>query len=148
MKKLIRICTIMSLLVVFSAVAASAQSIDRIDAKVPFDFNIGNKSYKAGNYVLRISYVSGGVSTIVSLEDENKRHLQDFLVFRSGNSVKNNPVMLFNRYENQMFLSQIQTTEAGFSLKESRTEKQIAGKSRDKKSKTQVSLAFFKQVKI
>jgi hypothetical protein len=140
MRKLIQICTIMSLLIVFSVVAANAQTHDRIDAKIPFDFNIGSKTYKAGNYVLRVSKAASG-STIVSLEDENKRHLQDFLVLRSGNSVKGEPVMLFNRYENQMFLSRIQTNNSGFSLRQSETEKQIAGKSRNKKSKTQISMA-------
>lgn len=140
MKKLIQICTILSLLVVFSVVSANAQSVERIDAKIPFDFNIGKTTYKAGNYIIRVSKIAGS-NTILSLEDENKNFLQNFVVLRNGNTSDKKSLLLFNRYEDKVFLSQISTPGIGFRLSPTETERQIARKSSGKKSKNQVSLA-------
>jgi hypothetical protein len=124
MKKLIQICTILSLLVVFTAVSAFAQSGERIDAKIPFNFKIGDKSYKAGNYVIRVSKTAGG--DVLSLEDENRNHLQTTVIARNGDLDLNQSELLFNRYENEVFLSKILVPGKGFSVHQSKSEKQIA----------------------
>ena len=60
MKKLIQICTLLSLLVVFSIISANAQTVQRYEANIPFDFSVNGKTYEAGKYQLEISNVPTG----------------------------------------------------------------------------------------
>ena len=48
MKKLIQICAVLSLVFAFSIVSARAQqTVKQYEAKIPFAFNVGQKSYRA-----------------------------------------------------------------------------------------------------
>jgi hypothetical protein len=85
MKRIIQICSMLALAMTFFAVSAQAQVGNRIEAKIPFNFNIGGKSYRAGDYVLRLSKVSNIVVGL-SLEDNAGNQLQNVLVSASGKS--------------------------------------------------------------
>ena len=128
MKKLIQICSVLSLLVVFSVVSANAQAfVKRYQAQIPFDFNIGQKAYQAGNYVIKISkFSSEGIA--LSLEDTKSHRLQTVLLPKNGDVSADAPKLIFTRYENQRFLSKLLTEEIGVSLIKSDVEKRIAEK--------------------
>lgn len=127
MKKLIQICSVLSLVFVFSIIGAQAQTVKQYQAQIPFDFNIGQKSYPAGDYVIKVSKFSAdGVA--LSLEDKENHRLQTILLPKNGNVSANEPKLLFTRYENQRFLSQMLMEEMGVSLIKSDTEKRIAEK--------------------
>ena len=64
MKKLIQIGAMFALLVTFSAVSAYAQKAFRYDAHIPFDFSVGQKSYKAGNYTSRVTNPFAATATV------------------------------------------------------------------------------------
>lgn len=140
MKKFIQLGAIFALLLTFSVVSANAQKVFRYEAQIPFDFNVGQKSYKAGKYVIRISnlFVNG---SSVSIEDENGDQYQSVMVSTNGEVAKGEPALIFNRYDNQSFLSKIIIREKGVTFPLSNAEREIAGKNRKNKSKKQIASA-------
>ena len=135
MKKLVQISAILSLVFVFSVVAAHAQTgVKRFEAKVPFDFNIGSKSFEAGNYVLKISKTPTNVVKL-TIEDENRNVLESILAAESGDVADGEPRLIFNLYDNQRFLTKISTLQHGVVLHMSRAERDVARKQRQNGSK-------------
>lgn len=139
MKKLIQICSILSLLVIFTAVSAQAQSVTQYKAQIPFDFNIGQKSYEAGSYVIKVTKPSIGGITL-SLEDNEGNKLQTLLGAENGDVSEKEPELVFNRYDNQRFLTKILTPKSGILVAMTKDERQIAKQQRTK-SKTQIALS-------
>lgn len=125
MKKIIQLCSMFALLAAFSVISANAQSVREYEAKIPFRFNVGQKSFEAGNYVIKI--IKSAVNArILSLEDESGKQLQNIIVAESGDTAKGKLQLVFNRYDNQRFLSKLSNGETVFSIVKSDTEKQIA----------------------
>jgi hypothetical protein len=136
MKKLIQICSVLTLVFAFSIISANAQT-QRYEANVPFDFNIGGKSYTAGKYLLKIGRVPTG--KILFIEDNNKKYLQTALVSEGGNVSKNNSILRFTRYADQWVLTNLMTAETGFNLPLSKSQKQIAkNQSFDSKAEAEI----------
>ena len=128
MKKLIQVCSILSLVVVFSVVSAWAQTVKQYAAEIPYDFNIGQKSYQADSadsYVVKISRISSNIVSL-SLEDKEKNNLQTILVRENGNTTKHEPKLVFTRYDNQRFLTIMSMQEMGLSIVVSKDDKQSA----------------------
>jgi hypothetical protein len=143
MKKLIQITAILSLLVIFSAVSAQAQTVNRYEANIPFDFNIGQKSYPAGIYVVKTAKLSDSCVSL-TVQDKEGNKLQTILVAASGNVSKKQPELVFNRYENQRYLAQLLTHDARISIVMSKDEKRVAKQRREKNSSSQIALAEIK----
>ena len=140
MKKLIQLCSILSLLVVFSVVSAQAQAANYYEANIPFEFNIGQKTYQSGSYIIKTVKVSSNYSAL-TLEDKEGNELQKFLVTESSADTKKQPELVFSNYDNQRYLAKILTSDTAISVPTSSYEKQVAKKSREKINNTQVALA-------
>ncbi|HEX8367211.1 MAG TPA: hypothetical protein VF604_01470 [Pyrinomonadaceae bacterium] len=141
MKKLIQICAVLSLVFAFSIVSAHAQQpVKQYEAKIPFDFNVGQKSYQAGSYVIKISRLaSNGI--VLSLEDDNKNKLQTVLVSETGDLTGDEPQLLFDVRENQRYLSKIIAQDIGVSIGKPKAEKHNSAKKRQPASKSQAVAA-------
>jgi hypothetical protein len=140
MKKLIQICSLLGLLVIFSAVSANAQAVSSYKADIPFDFNIGQKSYQSGSYVVKTTKISDA-SVSLTLEDAKGNKLQTILTAASDDVSQKQPELVFNRYENQRYLTKLTTQNAIISIAMSRDEKRIAKQMQEKGSRTQIALA-------
>ena len=115
MKRIIQICSMLALTVVFFTVAAQAQTTNRIDAKIPFDFMVGDQSYVAGDYVIKLSKVS--VNTVaLSLEDNFGNQLRNVLLSTNGEVANGQERLVFDRYNDQRYLTKVLTNDRGFSL--------------------------------
>jgi len=93
--------TILALVFTLGPVMAQAQS--RLDAKVPFNFTLGQKAMPAGEY--EISSATPQVYEIRNLDTKEAR-----FVMKSQNvqAYKDqNPKLVFHKYGDQYFLSQI-----------------------------------------
>lgn len=141
MKKLIQICTILSLAVIFTVASAQAQTSKKYDAQIPFEFSIGQKTFAAGTYVIRITRISPS-ATSLALEDKDGNQVQTQYVLTSGDVLRGNSKIIFNRYENHVFLAKILTPEKGFTVPMSGAERQVAREQREKGAKTQVAIAL------
>ena len=137
MKKLIQICAVLSLVFAFSIVSAHAQqTVKQYEAKIPFDFNVGQKSYQAGNYVIKISRLaSNGI--LLSLEDENNNRLQSVIVSETDTVSKDAPKLMFDVQDNQRYLTKIYTQEIGVSLGKAKAEKHNDAKKQQPAKKQQ-----------
>jgi hypothetical protein len=107
-----------------------------LDVKIPFAFQAGNHTLPAGKY--RVQRAINGtevVQRIRQVDGNAVTTVQTMLVeTKTGNP---NPRMVFNRYGNTYFLSQIWTGDArGRRLLESDHEKEMARQER----RTQIAL--------
>lgn len=115
MKKFIQIFSLLSLVVVFSAFSANAQTVQRFEADIPFTFQIGDKSYEAGTYILRMSNIATG--KVVTIEDSESRRLNKFFVLERGDSPRKNSILRFVRNsDDSLVLAKIITPEKGFAV--------------------------------
>src|SRR5262245_7411230 len=114
MKRIIQICSMLVLSAAFFVVSAQAQTVNRIDAKIPFDFQIGSKTYAAGEYVIKVSRSSADVAGD-QLEDKNGKRLDSGLLAENGDSGKSK--LVFGRNENNdRVLSKVIVDDKGFSV--------------------------------
>lgn len=114
MKNLIRICSFLTLIVTFSFISANAQTVQRMEADIPFAFNVGAKSYDAGNYVLKLSERSMG--KVVTLEDNDSKILNTFFVMDGFDSTSNNFLRFVRSSDDSLYLSKIFTSNKSFRI--------------------------------
>jgi hypothetical protein len=119
---IVRTLLTLSISAVLSPVALLAQP--KINATIPFDFTVGAKTFTAGDYsvsklnehVLLIQRVKDGtgVMTMVMPSEPTKQ--------------EGIPVIVFNRYGDRYFLSQVSGADQGWKLNQSRLERELIGK--------------------
>jgi len=119
---IVRTLVTLGLSAVLSPIALLAQ--DRIDATIPFDFNIGGKTFAAGDYsihrlnenILKIQRVKDGTGVMAMV--------------MSADSTSNArmPVLLFNRYGDTYFLSKVSGEDRAWQLHPSPKEKELSAK--------------------
>lgn len=124
MKKIIQICSVLSLVVAFSFVSANAQGAKTITADIPFDFNIGAKHYTTGQYKLKVSEARS--TAVVHIMDADGTVLGSVLVLPGGDAVRGDSKLVFNNYEGQRFLGEITTADGSYKMVRSGIERQTA----------------------
>jgi hypothetical protein len=111
-------------IVIGLSVAGFAALGARINADIPFDFMVGNKQFPAGKYLVRKGSTTG-TSVIFGLE--NKK-VTTFMTFKGVNNTEQKTKLIFHRYGNQYFLSQVWdgTNDAVIELPKSKSERKAA----------------------
>jgi hypothetical protein len=104
--------------------SAQAQNALSVSVSIPFDFEVAGKTLKAGDYQLR---TEGSRS---SLKIENRDTLHTMFVMISPlhrTDIQNESKLVFNRYGNQYFLSQVWVAgrSNGDEMRQSSTERGI-----------------------
>jgi hypothetical protein len=127
--KVINRLTMLSLVSMFTLCAAvssaNAQLSTPIRAKIPFDFNVGDKKLPAGKYTFsRLSGFSDTKTMLVSNVDASTRVFQSTFAAQVL-TPKNESTLVFHKYGDQYFLEQIWTggEQEGAQLPESRGER-------------------------
>ena len=119
----------MSAFVMLLAVSAMAASSDRLMAEIPFDFYIGEKSMPAGHYSVNSNPAMDGSVLLIS-SDDHRRHVAVMTVAGSSWSSRGNESkIVFNRYGNTYYLSQVSYGGGSGSTNElfaSRSEREMA----------------------
>ncbi len=97
----------LSLVVTTFAITAHAQNAgNSLRVSIPFDFVIGDKTLTAGDYTLRV--LDSGNTVRIQLGDESTGTY--FLIHPvEGLNIKNESRLVFRRYGNEYFLSQVWT---------------------------------------
>ena len=129
--KVIKKLTMLGLVSMFTlcaaAASANAQLSLPIRAKIPFDFNVGDKKLPAGEYTFsRLSAFSDSRTMSVSSADA-KTHVFQSTFEASLLTAKNESTLIFHRYDDQYFLEQIFAggEQEGTQVTESRSERTI-----------------------
>ncbi|HEV8591292.1 MAG TPA: hypothetical protein VGQ55_04250 [Pyrinomonadaceae bacterium] len=123
MKKLIQICSLLSLIVVFTAVSSFAQSMYGTDVKIPFAFNVGDKAYDAGDYIVKVQKQATGIS-LLSIQDTKTDDIQQRFLNVNGDAAGSELKLIFATIGGQKFLSKVETPNHGYSLPRGKVEKE------------------------
>lgn len=125
-KQAFGIVAVFSLLLVLSSASVQAQS-NRNSINIPFNFNVGQKTLPAGEYTVEPTRKDS--QNVWLLENKNRHESVVFTTIPAWASVTQEQTKLvFNRYDDQYFLSQIFTAGDNSSreLRMRRWERQLA----------------------
>src|SRR5690349_15548674 len=134
MKKIIQIVSFLSLVFVIAGGDVHAQRTTKIDASIPYDFEIGNQQFDAGKYVLRVRQAASGAS-IAELRDSKYRVVYEGFLLDSGNTGNGKANLVFDRSGSVARLMQIRTGDKGFSINEKEGSDRMVNVASKKKSK-------------
>lgn len=119
MKKFIQLFSMLSLALVFGAAAAMAQTNTKVNAEIPFDFNIGGRILAKGSYQLDISKYASGAATVTVI-DRNGVRLETVVASLTENSKNSTPGLEFKRDGESQTLTGITTPAFGVAVAVSR----------------------------
>ena len=123
MKKFIQICSILSLLVVFTVVAsAKVEAGFGTEVEIPFAFNVGDRSYEAGTYIVKFGRVSDGTATL-SIQDLKNDDLQTVLVNVNNESNSGGMRLVFDTINGQKYLTKVRHNDKTFALAKVKSDK-------------------------
>ena len=125
MKKFIQIFSLFGLLVVFGTISASAQAGLGTEVDIPFAFNVGNQSYDAGSYIIRVDRRISGASTL-SIRDTKNDEQQTVFLNTNGEAGSGEIKLVFDVVEGRRFLSKVRTPERTYAVYKTKAEKDAA----------------------
>ncbi|HUR98800.1 MAG TPA: hypothetical protein VMZ26_12100 [Pyrinomonadaceae bacterium] len=125
MKKLIQIGSILTLLVLFSAASTFAQSQFGIDVNIPFAFNVGDRSYDAGNYIVKFQRQTPGSATL-SIEDTKTNEIQTVILNAGGDPGSDEIKLVFDTVEGHRYLRKVRTQSTTYAIVKTKAEKNLA----------------------
>jgi hypothetical protein len=123
MKKFIQIASLFSLLAVFTVMSANAQSgTYGSEVEIPFAFNVGDQSYEAGHYVIKVQKLTTGAATITISDTKNDK-VRIVLLNASADAPQQGVKLVFDNVDGQRYLSYVNTPERTFALVKARPDK-------------------------
>jgi len=125
MKKFIQISSFLSLVVLFSAASTLAQSHFGIDVNIPFAFNVGDRSYDAGNYIVKFERHSPGSATL-SIEDTKTDEVQTVLLNSNGDGGSEDIKLVFDTVEGRRQLRKVRTSSSTYAIVRTKAERTAA----------------------
>jgi hypothetical protein len=117
-------------LFLFTVISASAQSTFGTDVEIPFAFNVGDHSYEAGNYILKLEKLPTGAA-MLAIRDTKTDELQTVIVNANGEATGTEIKLVFDTVEGRRYLTKIRTPDRSYSLIKSKAEKNAAKAVRD-----------------
>lgn len=132
MRKIIQVVSFLGLALILGGASANAQgSTTNVDANIPFDFVVGNKSLSAGSYVLRISTSLSGAQLLEVRNDKNDTVYTGLLSLK-GDRNRSASELKFDRVAGRAVLSRIITADAGYSVATGENARLIASKRKNR----------------
>jgi hypothetical protein len=138
MKKVIQIVSFLALVFVMAGVEAQAQSTTKIDAVIPYDFQVGDETFEAGKYVFRIRKSPAGAS-IAEIRDSKYRVVHESFLMENGNTGSGKANLVFDKSGPIAKLTQVRTGDKGFAVdvnNKPKTGVDVAAKKKKKDSET------------
>ena len=126
-KQSLRIVVILSFLMILVVSSAQAQASREMTAKIPFSFSVGDKTFPAGEYsVTRLNPSSDKAALAIKSADGRLSKVVLTMPVRAS-ELRESAKLVFTRYEDQYFLSQIWTPadNTGLELPVSRSERTL-----------------------
>lgn len=142
MKKIIQIGSLLSLIVVFTAVSTFAQTGFGTDVNIPFAFTIGERSYEAGEYNLKLDKLAIGTATL-AIRDPKTDAVQRVLLNATGDSTAGDIKLVFDMVDGQGYLTKVRTPDRSYSVIRSKAERNAAKARKEKASEIGGSASSF-----
>jgi len=120
------------IVVAFCVLVGQAGDAQAIRVNIPFEFNVGNETLSAGQYVILVDRVAPGTplgSRLVLRSSDGKttRHLKT-VPGRSDGTGSPRTSLSFRKYDQTYFLAKVSTPDTGCDLKRSSAEKELAAR--------------------
>jgi hypothetical protein len=125
MKRFIQICSLLSLLVLFTGVSASANTGFGTEVEIPFAFTVGDRSYDAGNYIVKVDRLSSGTSTL-TIQETKSGDMQTVLINVSSGNPSSQVKLVFDTIDGKKYLTRIQTADRTFAIAGSKVDRKAA----------------------
>lgn len=122
----LNICAMVGMILGLAAISASAQLAPRYQSHIPFDFTVGQETFTAGDYVIRVVNPESD-RAILSIRSADGRTSR--LVTTTPKTVKfdsNASQLVFNRYDGRYFLASMTTPDLAVGFHRSRSESKLA----------------------
>jgi hypothetical protein len=97
---------VLGFMLVLSAVPGHADDAKKIKVTIPFDFTLGDKQLKAGDYVVQSWGSAGDGALLFRSADGNARQIV-FAVPVETNNTGNHERLVFHRYGSERFAAQV-----------------------------------------
>ncbi len=106
-KQALTVVSMLSLSVMLAVVSVYGNAFDfKVRANIPFDFVVGNETLPSGTYTVEIAANNYGVLAIRGTDNRTSAFVLANTV--SDKDIQDNsPKLIFNRYGDQYFLSQV-----------------------------------------
>ncbi len=129
-------------------VSAHAQSPGPVVADIPFEFAVGGKSLRAGEYSLR-AFTTNGDALLISSKDSNDKAIR-LTQSIQARIVPQQGKLVFHRYGQRYFLSEVWTAgeRTGQQLRKSDEERAIEGQLAGISSKSELARSSYETVEI
>ena len=125
MKKIIQVCSLLTVLILTGAVSSFAQNGFGSDVEIPFAFNVGDQAYEAGNYIFKLDKLPSGAATL-SISDTKSDEVQTVLLNGTGDRVGTEIKLVFDSVEGRRYLTKVRTPDRTFALLRTKAEKKAA----------------------
>ena len=124
-KSLIQIFSLVGL--VFGLMfSAQAQNVNQYTASIPFDFNVGNKTFAAGEYAFRLTNPLAYQETLTIRDLKSGKSQVVLITRRPEYKVSEISRLLFNRYEDRYYLASMVTETLNVKFFKAKTETRLA----------------------
>jgi hypothetical protein len=97
---------VLGLMLVLSAVPGHADDTKKVKVTIPFDFILGDKQLKAGDYVVESLGAAGNGALLFRSVDGSARQIA-FAVPVENNKTGNHERLVFRRYGSEQFAAQV-----------------------------------------
>jgi hypothetical protein len=121
---------------------ASAGSVTRLRANVPFAFYVGTEQLPAGGYIFEIASLgpAAATSTLVRVLDHDGKTTTLIQTMPGADSHMNDDHLHFNRYGEMYFLSKVEALGYQANLRATRSEKEAMAQSNQDRGTTILAL--------
>lgn len=133
MRKIIPVGSLLGFLLLFASLSVNAQSGFESKVDVPFPFTIGERTYEAGKYNLKVANAPSG-SKILTLADKDHKVLHVTFIHINGERPSKSVRLVFDTVGGVRYLTKIRSRANTYELVKSNAHKVELAKS--KRSKT------------
>ena len=131
MKKLIQIGTLLSLLILFGAGSTFAADRFGTEVNIPFAFNVGDRTYEAGQYVIKLEKLVNGTAAL-SIQNTKTDDVTRVLMNANGDTASDDVRLVFDTFNGQRYLTKLKTTDRTYAIVGSKPGKDSAKAQKDK----------------
>lgn len=140
MKKiLMQICLAVGL-VTGLIITAQAQMRTQYRAQVPFDFKVGGQAFQAGDYILGLTNPTNDNRLLTFREINSGEAKIITIIPKENNERLNVSKLVFNRYDDRYYLSEMITPTLGAKFRKTKNEVIIAEQQKSKSETVAVKL--------
>lgn len=115
MKRFIQICSLLSLLVLFTGFPSDASAGYGTEVEIPFAFQIGDRSHDAGQYIVKLERISASTSTL-TLQNVKTDEMQTVLLNVSSAKAGSEMKLVFDTIEGKKYLTKVGTADKTYAI--------------------------------